>query len=691
MKHRLLSAASFDTLKIAAGNSVEILESVKVAKAVIEGTQDEFIQLEGFNGAKFISREGLDINISYTELTNLPAEGATMTADFSIDREGNDGWTFTNEIVIPNIPTGLSTSDITNNSYRAMWDEVPEATSYIVAFSTAGIETAWTYEITDNFYDYEGTRFRWWVAAKNEAGTSNYSEPQSVTFAPEPPEISENYIQATTTSLNYTLSQWFGVTAYIDLSLDENFSTFVEDYENFEVSFEDNTVDDDFIFESLEEETEYFCRIRLGNESGVSNYSETYSFTTASKLTQFISFLEISDKTILDEPFELEVSASSGLDVEVISSDPEVASVVGKVVTIHSLGEVTFTASQAGNDGFKPAATAQQLLTVIKATPTIQFTDMSKTYGDSGFEVPASTESELTFSFSSTDESVAILEGDVLHITGAGTTDITVSLPGNEVYFPASKTQTLTVEKGTLTVTAVNQTKVYGDQNPALTFEYTGFAYEEEPTVIDTPPTASTLAVEDSPVGEYDIVLSSGEDNHYEFSYVSGTLTIEKASQTINFSAIEDKTLQDSPISLEANTTAGLPVTFTLLEGDGTISGATLTVNDAGTFTVTASQPGNNNYTEAPSVSQSFVVINSEVLGTVEKSLVVIYPNPATDKLKIQGIEFDRMYLYDLRGQLMVQSGNSSMISVKNLTQGVYFLKLFKGNQVIHSQKLLVN
>ena len=601
---------SFDTLSIPSGKMVEIRESIKVASAKIEGTSESPAKLVGYNGAKFISRDGEDIDISYTELTNLPAEGATMTADLSIDRGGNDGWIFTNEILIPEIPSGLSAIDITHNFYKATWDEVEGAESYIFSYTTGGGAAGTNAtEITDNFFEVNGNFAECYVAAKNAAGTSNYSERQQVTYMPYPPTLTTNYIQAITASINYTRPRAFGITAYIDLALDENFSNYVDGYQNFEVVFDNASTDnEDFIFESLQEETSYYCRIRIANEIGTSESSETLVFTTASKLTQSISFSEIPNKSILEEAFDLEVSATSGLDVAIVSSNTNVASVDGKTVTIHSLGETTFTASQEGNEGFKAAANQSQTLIVIKATQTITFADMSKSYGDSNFTIPATSDSQLELSYSSSEESVAMIEGDMLVIIGIGVTEITASQAGNDVYLPSSKTQTLTVEKAMLTVTAGNQTKIYGSENPELTFEYDGFVNNEDVSVINTSPTASTTATEASAVGDYDIVLSDGIDNNYDFNYVSGTLTIEKAPQTINFTTTGDKTLQDSPISLQASSTSDLTVIFTLLEGDGVISGNQLTVNSTGTFRIEASQAGNDNYLAATAVELSFEV-----------------------------------------------------------------------------------
>jgi len=330
-----------------------------------------------------------------------------------------------------------------------------------------------------------------------------------------------------------------------------------------------------------------------------------------SKSHQTITFTEIATEVNIDAgDIPLEASASSGLQVVLSSSNTDVALIENGILKIVGAGTSIITASQQGDDSYI-AASSQQTITVSKYSQSIMFEQLNaKTYGDANFELEASASSELAVIFSSSDESVATISGNMVTILGAGNTTITASQEGNEIYTSNSNAQVLIVEKVTLTATAENQSKVYGSENPELTFEYDGFINNENASVIDTPPSATTIATEASAVGDYDIVLSEGIDNNYDFNYVSGTLTIEKAPQTINFTTTGDKTLQDSPISLQASSTSDLTVTFTLLEGDGVISGNQLTVNGTGIFRIEASQPGNDNYLEAPAVELTFEVFS---------------------------------------------------------------------------------
>lgn len=71
---------------------------------------------------------------------------------------------------------------------------------------------------------------------------------------------------------------------------------------------------------------------------------------------QSINFLQVDNKLITDNPFQLTATATSGLPVtyEVVSGP---ASVTGDVVTLDgTAGEVTIKASQSGNNIYEPAA-----------------------------------------------------------------------------------------------------------------------------------------------------------------------------------------------------------------------------------------------------------------------------------------------------------------------------------------------
>ena len=83
-------------------------------------------------------------------------------------------------------------------------------------------------------------------------------------------------------------------------------------------------------------------------------------------------------------------------------------------------------------------------------------------------------------------------------------------------------------------------------------------------------------------------------------------------SQTITFEALANKTLAQSPVTVGANSSSGLAVSFTTTTlsvcTSGGTDGATIALAKPGTCTVQATQAGDATYNPAPPFSQSFKV-----------------------------------------------------------------------------------
>jgi hypothetical protein len=92
---------------------------------------------------------------------------------------------------------------------------------------------------------------------------------------------------------------------------------------------------------------------------------------------------------------------------------------------------------------------------------------------------------------------------------------------------------TLSVTPATLTITAVNQAKVYGAALPVLTASYSGFVNGDTPASFTMAPTLSTTATASSPVASYAITASGAVDPNYTISYVPGSLSVTPAPLTI--------------------------------------------------------------------------------------------------------------------------------------------------------------
>lgn len=86
----------------------------------------------------------------------------------------------------------------------------------------------------------------------------------------------------------------------------------------------------------------------------------------------------------------------------------------------------------------------------------------------------------------------------------------------------------LIINKKAVTVTAENKSKVYGEENPDLTYLENGFVGKDNLTTLNIVPTLITEAEKDSPVGSYPIIFSNttAETTNYTISYTNATLQI---------------------------------------------------------------------------------------------------------------------------------------------------------------------
>jgi gliding motility-associated-like protein len=140
--------------------------------------------------------------------------------------------------------------------------------------------------------------------------------------------------------------------------------------------------------------------------------------------------------------------------------------------------------------------------------------------------------------------------------------------------------------------------------------------------VLDISPSISTDAGQDSPAGDYVITVSGGNDDCYDFSYVTGILTIAKAAQTVTFTAYPDKLLVNDTFELSAVATSGLPVSFESKDLQiAHVTGTTLKGISRGNAEIRAYQPGNENYNSAEAE------ISVEVTSTHENIMHLFTPN----------------------------------------------------------------
>ncbi|WP_188768305.1 zinc-dependent metalloprotease [Emticicia aquatilis] len=93
-----------------------------------------------------------------------------------------------------------------------------------------------------------------------------------------------------------------------------------------------------------------------------------------------------------------------------------------------------------------------------------------------------------------------------------------------------------------------------------------------------------------------------------------------KATQTISFAKIEQKTLAEKSFTLTATTTSGLPITYQIVSGPAIVSSNVVTLTGTGKVTIKAKQEGNAEFLAANEVMQEFCVIPAKPIISADAS-----------------------------------------------------------------------
>ncbi|MFN7929667.1 MAG: MBG domain-containing protein, partial [Blastocatellia bacterium] len=180
---------------------------------------------------------------------------------------------------------------------------------------------------------------------------------------------------------------------------------------------------------------------------------------------------------------------------------------------------------------------ASGALTIGKATLTVTADNQTRTYGAVNPTLTA------TFSGFVNGDTAQALSGEAALTTTASASSAVGSYPITAATGTLAATNydfnfaggTLTIGQATLTVTADNKSRVYGTANPALTVQYSGFVNNDNASSLTGAPVVTTNAIASSAIGTLPITVAQGTlaAANYQFTFVNGTLTISKATLTV--------------------------------------------------------------------------------------------------------------------------------------------------------------
>jgi len=324
-----------------------------------------------------------------------------------------------------------------------------------------------------------------------------------------------------------------------------------------------------------------------------------------------------------------------------------------------------------GKLGNYTVASNNGTLTVTKASLTVTAADASRTYGAAN---PAFT-GTIT-GIQNADNITATYATSATVTSAGGTYTIVPTLvdPTGKLgnYTVASNNGTLTVTRVSLTVTAADASRTYGAANPAFTGSYSGFVNGETSGVLTgtlscTSGATATSAVSGSP---YPITCSGLTSTNYGISYVTGQLTVIKATPAFSSLMASQTILYGTPsITIAGKIAAGSVIPPTGESVTITISGGSHTASIGGNglftaafdthaipasltaYTITYSYAGDGNFNSAAdastsltvtapavSLSSASVILGDEAVGTASAARVLTLANTGTADLAITSI-----------------------------------------------------
>jgi len=240
-------------------------------------------------------------------------------------------------------------------------------------------------------------------------------------------------------------------------------------------------------------------------------------------------------------------------------------------------------------------------VTVNPATPSVITwpTATAITYGQT---LAAST---LSGGSASVPGSFAFATPSTASGAGAASQAITFTPTDTTDYNTVSGSTSVTISKATPTVTTwpSAQAITYGQTLASATLSG-GSASVPGSFIFTTPTTAPGAGTVSQSV-----TFSPTDTTDYSSLITSVNVTVNQASQTITFSELATQTYGNPAFTLGATVDSGLPMNYASSDPTvASVSGATVTILKAGATIITASQPGNANYSAATSIPQSLMV-----------------------------------------------------------------------------------
>jgi alpha-tubulin suppressor-like RCC1 family protein len=339
-------------------------------------------------------------------------------------------------------------------------------------------------------------------------------------------------------------------------------------------------------------------------QAATTNYTSGTITATfqVNKATPSISGFSIPTKTFGNSPFTITppTSNSSG-SFSYSSSNTSVATISGNTITIVGAGTTTITATQAATTNYN-SGTITTTFQVDKATPSISgFSIPTKTFGDSPFTItPPTSNSSGSFSYSSSNASVATISGNTITIVGGGSTTITATQAATTNYNSGTITTIFQVDKANPSLSDfIIPTKTISNSPFTITPPTSNsdglFSYSSSNSSVAT---ISGNMITIVGAGTTTITASQTATTNYTSGKIASSFQVSKLTPSISGFSIPKKTIGNIPFTITppiSNSNGSFSYSSSNTSV-ATISGDTITIIDVGTTIITATQSETTDY-----------------------------------------------------------------------------------------------
>jgi hypothetical protein len=318
------------------------------------------------------------------------------------------------------------------------------------------------------------------------------------------------------------------------------------------------------------------------------------------------------------------------------SSNTNVATVSGDIITIIGAGNTIITATQTTTSNFNFATTNASFVVNKSDVSLNNFIVETKTYGDAPFTITkpstTNTDNSNNFIYTSSNKNVATVSGDIITILTPGNTTITATQATTSNFNTAFVNTTFMIDKANPYINRFSiPPKTYGDasfivtdpsSNSSGTFTYSSDASN----VVDI--SGNTITIVGT--GTAPITATQSATNNYNSSSIGTIFVVNNANPFLTNFSIPIKTYGDASFNImdPSSNSSGIFTYSTDASNIADISGNTITIIGGGTAIIKATQSATNNYNKA-TIYAPFVVNKANATINIFDIPTKTYGNPS--------------------------------------------------------------